>query len=225
MIQYEDLLPNVTNEYLAGQSKFLQEHIGNLDMENPNDRWLAVTYIYGLDNGLKEYQARSFASELTLFLTKQLYNTDVGLVYREDWIDSHFYAKFESLNKKYGNKSKEFWKEFIEYMITFYSTSLSWKYERVGKYLKFRINAAEKEMFEMIPKKKPKERFIYLLEYYPYDISEVEIHRKPGGLDKEFAINLTRGEYDRFMQVLGSTKTQKFLNLLYYWYAFEIVKG
>lgn len=219
MLKYEDLLPEATNEFLEFQTKTLQENAGKLDMENSEDKWLAVTYIYGLNNQLKEYQARSFASELTLFLTNKIYNTDVGFVYREDWIDSHFYERFEKLNEKHENKNKEFWKEFIDYMLKFYKSSISWKYQRVSKYLQFRITDNEKAMFNEIPKDKPKEKFIYLLECYPYNLKELDTERDEGVLDRTFSINLTVGEYERFMQVLGDTKTQKFLNLLYYWHS------
>ena len=219
MLKYEDLLPNATNEFLVLHTKSLQENVGKLDMKNSGDKWLAVTYIYGLNNQLKDYQARSFASELTLFLTNKIYNTDVGFVYREDWIDSYFYERFEKLNEKYENRDKVFWKEFIDYMLKFYKSNFSWKYQRVSKYLQFRITETEKAMFNEIPKSKPKEKFTYLLEYYPYNLKELDISRDQGDLDRTFSINLTVGEYERFMQVLGDTKTQKFLNLLYYWHS------
>lgn len=225
MLEYEDLLPEASNQYLNSQTKILQENVGKLDMGNQGDKWLAVNYIYGLNNGLKDYQARSFASELTLFLTGKIYSTDVGFVYREDWLDSYFYEEFEKISRKYPEKNKGFWNEFIQFLLGFYKSSLSWHYERVSKYLQFRINESEREMFDMIPMSKPKERFIYLLEHYPFDVEEVEIQRESGDLDRTFSINLTRGEYDRFMQVSGSTKTQKFLNLLYYWHSHRGVTG
>lgn len=225
MIRYEDLLPNVADGYLQFQTKRLQENTGKLDMKNQEDKWLAVTYIYALNNQLKEYQARSFASELTLFITNKIYNTDVSFAYREDWIDSYFYDKFQELEKKHKTKNKEFWNEFIDFMIQFYKSNQSWKYERVSKYLQFRITEKERGMFNLIPKDKPKEKFIYLIECFDYDLEDIEFSRDDGDLDRNFSINLTVGEYDRFMQVLGKTKTQKFLNLLYYWYGLEIMKG
>jgi hypothetical protein len=218
MIRHEDLLPEATDKYLQLQTKLLQDSIGKLDMKNQEDKWIAVTYIYGLNNGLKEYQARSFASELTLFLTNKIYNTDVSFAYREDWIDSLFYNKFQELEEEHKAKDKDFWQEFIGFMIGFYKSNQSWKYERVSKYLQFRITEEERAMFDLIPRQKPKEKFIYLLEYFQYDLHEIEYRRRGVDLDRTFSINLTVGEYDRFMQVLGDTKTQKFLNLLYYWF-------
>lgn len=218
MIEYEDLV-KLDDKTMQNKIKNFQK----LDLSDYADKWLAVSYIYAINKGLADYQARSFASELTLFITNKIYNTDVEFVYREDWIDSHLYDKFEEIKSKHDNiKSKEFWNDFIDYMLHFYGSSMSWKYERVSKYLQFRITEYEKKMFALIPKSKPKEKFIFIMEYFPPELEDFEFERRHGDLDKTFSINLTRGEYDRFMQLEGDTKTQKFLNMLYFWAENEV---
>ena len=217
-LEYTDLLRNVDNNYLQHQTKVMQTKLGKpLDLSDENDKWLAVSYVYALNKGLREYQARSFASELTLFLTKKLYDTDVYFVYREEELDAHFYKEHIALSQKYFSNDKEFYLQFIAYMIYFYKSEESWKYERVSKYLQFKVSSLEKEMYNSIPMK-PKQTFIHLLHIFDYDLKEFEYTRKSYDLDTTCSINLTPSEYYQFMQVLGSTKTDKFLNLLYFYY-------
>lgn len=217
MIKYEDLIQNTDNEYLQEQTKVMQTKLERpLDMESEDDKWLAVTYLYALDNQLLEYQARSFASELTLFITGKLYDTDVYYVYREDWLDSYLFKRFNEMQKQYAKE--EFWQSFIDYMIDFYQSKEIWKYERVSKYLHFRCSTKEREMFDSIPSQKPKQRFFYLLENYDYNIKSIEYRRYAEELDTDFSINLTPSEYYKFMSIVGDNKTDKFLNMLYYWY-------
>ena len=218
MLEYEDLLENINDDYFKKQTKILEQNTGRLNLYDPNDKWIAVTYTFAKKNGLKEYQARSFASELTLFLTEKIYDTNVNLVYREDWLDSYLYTKFEEISKNYEFLDKTFWITFIEYLLEFYSTSASWKYERVSKFLQFRVTKEEKEIFDEIPKPKPKQRFIYLLENFDYSLKEMEFKRVGYDLSENWSINLSVSEYEKFMSVTGESKTGKFLNLLYYWY-------
>ena len=219
MLKYEDLLENINEEYFKKQTKILEQNTGSLDLYDPNDKWIAVTYTFAKKKGLKEYQARSFASELTLFLTDKIYDTNVNLVYREDWLDSYLYNKFDEIKEHYEILDKNFWLEFIDYLLGFYSSSASWKYERVSKFLQFRVTKKEKEIFDKIPKPKPKQKFLYLLENFDYTIREMDFKRLGDDISETWSINLTVGEYEKFMTVTGDSKTNKFLNLLYYWYS------
>lgn len=205
---YNDLFKlNITDKNLE---KFCAKYFQKIDVNNPNEKLLGLAYYYARQKHLKDYQARSFASELTAFLTNELYDTDVSLVYREEWLDSYLFKKMkqcDSLNN------------FINYMIKFYKSSKSWKYERVGKYLQFRITEREKEMFDMIPEKRQIDKFNWLLRNYDYTIENSEFNRGLGvPSNKIFGINICTSQYECFMSVAGETKTNKFLNLLYYGY-------
>ena len=216
MLKYDDLLKNKDNNYLQSKTKILQTKLSRpLDLNNPNDKWLAVTYVYAIRHKLREYQARSFASELTLFLTGQLYDTDVYLVYREAELDSHLFRVFDNIKKEHN--SKEAYLELIKYMLDFYQSDKSWKYERVSKYLQFRCTTEEKQMYKDIPMK-PKQTLLYLLKTFDYTLQELDYERRGQGLDTTWSINLTPSEYYQFLEVLGDTKTDKFLNLLYFYY-------
>ena len=217
MILYEDLVKDHSIGYLKERTKVLQSKLKKeLDLNNPNDKWLAVSYVYAINNKLAEYQARSFASELTLFITGELYDTDVYLVYREYELDSYLFKKFEEIQRNSLNRRDTFLK-LIKYMLDFYSSKDSWKYERVSKYLQFRCTKEEKEMYKDIPYK-PKQTFLHLLETFDYTLTSLEYKRKGVGLDTTWSINLTPSEYYQFLKVLGETKTDKFLNLLYFYY-------
>lgn len=216
ILKYDNLLTRYDNKTLQAKTKTFQTRLSRpLDLNNPDDKWLAVTYVYARRNKLREYQARSFASELTLFLTGRLYDTDVYLVYREYELDSHLFRVFEKIKKQYNGKEAYF--ELIKYMLDFYQSDKSWKYERVSKYLQFRCTKEEKQMYKDIPMK-PKQTFLHLLKTFDYTLQELDYERKGQGLDTSWSINLTPSEYYKFLEVLGDTKTDKFLNLLYFYY-------
>lgn len=197
--------------------KRTDEHIQNycnrnfqkLDFTNPNEKLLGQSYYYARSRKLKDYQARSFASELTALITKKLYDTGVGLIYNEPRLDSY-------LSKQY-DKSEDLG-EFVESMIQFYRSMESWKYERVGKYMQFKVSDVEKEMFRSLPAPKQIDRFNWLLKHYNYRLKELNYIRR-GDANTTFSINIATSQYDNLMRVVGKTKTQKFLNLLYYGYS------
>ena len=208
MLKYEELLKDTKEETLTKNKRELEPLTKKLDLNNPDDKWLLVTYTYAKNNGLTGYKARSFASELTLFLTGQIYNTAVELYYDEARLDSHLYKKFNEIGNIY---------KFINYLVDFYNGSESWYYEHIRKYLQFRLTEEEKQMFYDIPISKPKQKFLYLLKYFDYTCNGVEYERN-GELSTYFAINLTSSEHQKFLSVAGDTKTDKFLNLLYFYY-------
>ena len=218
MIKYETLIGDKTNEYIDKKTKLFQTRVSQkLDINNPNDKWVLVAYLYAKKRKLKEYQARSFASELTLLITGELYDTDCSLYYREDWIDSHITRKFKEISAEYGADTPLMWNKIIEYMVQFYKTRLSWKYERVSKELKFRITRNEREMFDLVPRDKPKQKFTHLLDNFDYSINNID-YQRIGDVDNVWGVNLTTSEYELFMKIVGESKTDKFLNMLYYWF-------
>lgn len=209
MLKYEDLIKNIKEEKIKKNKRELEQYTTILDLNDIADNWLIVTYTYAKENGLQSYQARSFASELTLFLTGKIYDVGVNLYYDEARLDSHLYKKFNEIGNIY---------KFINYLVDFYNGSESWYYEHIRKYLQFRLTEEEKKMFYDIPISKPKQKFIYLLKCYDYNNYNVLKFERAGELSTYFAINLTSSEYQKFLSVAGDTKTDKFLNLLYYYY-------
>lgn len=207
MLNYENLI-NDRNKIKKAKRELEQYTKRNLNLENADDKWLATTYAYAKEQGLRDYKARSFASELTLLLTGQVYDVEVNLYYDEARLDSHLYKKFNEI------KSID---KFINYLVDFYNGSESWYYEHIRNYLQFRLTEEEKKMFYNIPISKPKQKFIYLLKSFDYNCNGVEYERS-GELSTYFAINLTASEHQQFLKVAGATKTDKFLNLLYYHY-------
>lgn len=208
-LKYDELLKDTKEETLTKNKRELEPLTKKLDLNNPDDKWLLVTYTYAKNNGLAGYKARSFASELTLFLTGQIYHTAVELYYDEARLDSHLYKKFNEIGNIY---------KFINYLVDFYNGSDSWYYEHIRHYLQFKLTDKEKEMFYDIPISKPKQKFLHLLGCWDYSLEGVDFVRDSLELSSYFAINLTASEHQQFLKVAGATKTDKFLNLLYYYY-------
>ena len=209
MLKYDDLIKNTKEEKIKKNKRELEQYTTKiLDWNDIDDNWLISTYTYAKNNGLTGYKARSFASELTLFLTGKIYDVGVNLYYDEARLDSHLYKKFNEI------KSID---KFINYLVDFYNGSESWYYEYIRNYLQFRLTEEEKQMFYDIPISKPKQKFLYLLKGFDYNCNGVEYERN-GELSTYFAINLTSSEHQKFLSVAGDTKTDKFLNLLYYYY-------
>lgn len=196
---------NITDKNLE---KYCKKNFQEIDTSNPQEYILGLSYYYAIKKGLKDYQARSFASELTAFLTEQIIDTNVALIYNEARLDSFLYNKF----LKCPSIS-----EFIEYMVNFYKSQFSWKYERVGKYMQFKISKEEKQMFQSLPAGKQVDRFNWLLKVYDYTVQNPFYIRK-GEVNSVFSINLGTSQYEWLMAVEGNSKTEKFLNLLYYGY-------
>ena len=69
MLKYEELLKNIKEEKIKKNKRELEPYTTKiLDWNDIDDNWLISTYTYAKNNGLTGYKARSFASELTLFL-------------------------------------------------------------------------------------------------------------------------------------------------------------
>lgn len=201
---------NLTNEEIQEKVKGWRD---DLNLTDESQRWLAYSYIYAKENDLKEYQARSFASELTLFITGEMIQTDVDLIYREDWIDSHFYEKYqEILIGCNGKQDDMFWGKFISYMMGFYTSPISWHYERVTHQINIKLSEYEYEMFMKVPAKKNIDKFIYLLQSYDPNKS-VEFERDES--TRQVVFKIGESVYELLMSVPAKKKSQKFLNCLY----------
>ena len=204
---YEKIFDKIIDDMKL--KRYCERNNFTIDIENKNEKLLGISYYYAKQNNLKDYQARSFASELTAILTKRIYDTGVSLIYNETRLDNYLF-------KKYGECGNL--KEFIEFMLKFYKSQKSWKFERVGKYLQFKVSNEEKDMFKSLPPKKLIDKFNWLLQNYDYKLKNFEYERK-GKVDTVLSINIGTSQYDEFMKVKGVAKTRKFLNLLYYGYA------
>ncbi|MBP5424073.1 MAG: hypothetical protein J6Y78_16695, partial [Paludibacteraceae bacterium] len=101
-MNFEDLNDG-TDEQLEKEARKLRDYGITINLDNEVDKWIVCSYTYALDNGLKDYQARSFASEFTLLKTGSIVNTDVNLIYREDWLDSFLCDKFKEILKQNNN--------------------------------------------------------------------------------------------------------------------------
>lgn len=209
-MDYEDLVGFMTDEQITNQAKIWLE---GFDITDSNQKWLACAYIYALNNGLKEYQARSFASELTLFLTGKMFNTDANLIYREDWLDSHLCRKYqEILDDCDGEKDDFFWARFIAYLRCFYSSPESWHYERTVHQLNVRLTDFEYEQFLSVPREKNIDRFIFLLQSFDHNVP-VEYER--GATTRQIVFKFGESVYDLLMGVREDKKSLKFLACLY----------
>lgn len=199
VIEYDDLV-KVSDVDLK---KYCKLHL-KMDISNDNEKWLGLSYYYARNVGrLSDYKARSFASTLTTFITNEIIETGVELVYREDMIDSFLYPRFSDME----------FKQFVKYMVQFYKSRESWQYERQIYSLNFRLTEYEVNLLESVPRRKKHDKFIRLID--EYDDFVVKYERVGGVKDKVFAIKLTQSEYEYFMSVRGSNKTDKLVNMLY----------
>lgn len=211
MFTYDDLIKEDTTKVI----NFCKEYFVDLNFSEKENYWFALSYYYARDKGLAEFQSRSFASELTLFLTGKLHNSTVEHIYKEEMIDNHFFEKFEELIKKYPRQSKEFWIEFIEYMIYFYSSDLSLKYERAIKPIYLKLSDFELESFREIPMKKDIDKLNFLLNNYSDNPNFS--YERVGDLNNEIRFTVTESVYQKFMNIPIETKTGRFLTMLYFY--------
>ena len=211
MDRFKEIM-ELPKETLEQQTKSFMD----LDMGDFGERWLGVSYLYGLNKGMTDYEARSFSSELTLFLTGKLYNTGVELIYKEDWLDSHIYNIFTSKFSEHNLcKDNEFWTDFIDYLEDFYVTDKICYYERVKHQINIKLTEYEYAMFMNIPLEKNIEKFNYLLDFYKNEDFQYSKHL--GKQNKQITFKLGESTYSKFMNLPPTKKSEKFLFLLYYY--------
>jgi hypothetical protein len=202
---------NVEKQTVAN---FCKKEFRQLDLNNPIENWLATAYYYARHNNLTDYQARSFASELTLFITGKMINTDVELIYKESLIDNHFYKIFGVFKTRYGEDSTVLWDKFIEYMINFYSSKESWRYERKTKPFLLKLTENETKLLDEMNFKTLHDIIVFLLENY--DGKTVVDYKRDFPASSTTKTILSESEYSELMRVPVKTKTGKFCNILYF---------
>ena len=151
MIKYEDLLEKEVDWKVIKQVA-KRGHL-QYNEYSENKEWFLLSYYIAVINRLEEYECRSFASELALFLTGEMFLSGVELVYREERIDNHLQGVFEQLGLMYPKDSKEFWVTFKNYMLTFYKSGESWEFERSTYKLNVNLNENELALLNSISDK------------------------------------------------------------------------
>lgn len=217
-MDFEDLIGNVTNKTVEKEAENLRRFGIKIDLSDKVDKWLICAYIYALNNGLKEYQARSFASEFVLFKTGSIINTDVDFIYREDWLDSYLYDKFqEILADCDGEKDDLFWARFLGFLSAFYRSDKSWHYERVRHQLNVRVSREEYEMFEAVAGDKKIDKFVTLLQEYDSEW-DFDFERK-GKIETQLTFKMSQSVYDLFLSVKAKSKSSRFFRVLYQYHS------
>ena len=206
---YEDLIGVMTDEQILEKVENFRE----IDLSDKSHKWLAVTYIYAIAKKLKEYQARSFASELTLFITGEMFDAGVSHIYREEWLDSHLCRKYKELLVEQGYvKDSSFWTKFIGYMLDFYNSADSWHYERTTHQINIRLSDYEYEKFLEVPQEKNIDKFVYLLTEFN---AKDPVEWGSGAKSKQIVFKTGESVYLLFMSVPAGKKSEKFLACLY----------
>ena len=212
-MNYTDLIGSTSEKMLEKEAENLRRFGIKIDLSDKADKWLICAYIYALNNGLKEYQARSFASEFVLLKTGEIIQTDVDFVYREDWLDSYLYDKFqEILADCDGEKDDLFWARFLGFLSAFYRSSHSWHYERVKHQVNVKLSREEYEMFLSVAGDKKIDKFHTLLKQSRRD--DFVLERKGRG-ETQLTFKMGESAYDLFMNVKANSKSARFFSLLY----------
>lgn len=216
-MNFEDLIGFRTEAELEKEARILRDYGIPIDLKNTVDKWLVCSYIYGLEKGLKDYQARSFASEFTLLKTGSIVNTDVNFIYREDWLDSHFYNKSQDFLFENGNEMDDlYWENLLGYMCDFYRSESAWHYERTKHQVNVKLSQKEYAMFLSVAGDKKVDKFITLLKRYDAR-KEFEFERK-GRAETQLTFKMGESLYDLFMNVPATSKSARFFKALYqYW--------
>lgn len=201
-LKFDDLTRISEKELQDFTNKYFMK---DLDVHSYIEHWCALGYYYAIKKGLKEYQARSFSTVLTAFLTNKVIHTGVEQVYNESNLDSFLYEKYNLMSNK----------EFVEYLLLFYKSRESWRFERKMYSLNFRLNKEEWELLENVPVRKKHDKFLYLIDLWNINHKKNIMVEHSAPLEKVYYIRLSISEYEYFMQVDGDGKTDKFLNVLY----------
>jgi len=194
--------------------KYMHDNCSDLklDWEEDEDIFLARCYYFARESeGLKDYQARSFSSELTLFYFNKIISTNVELVYREDLLDSYFKDLYQVLFFTNGT-----WDIFIEKMLEFYKSTKSWDFEKSNKNILVRLSQDEIDFLDGLGCRDFHQLTSHLLKSYDFDFEDSCIPSDRGAAVVSKGVFLTQSEYDCFMSIPLKSKTDKFLQLLYY---------
>lgn len=217
-MDFMDLIGYTNEKELEKEAKSLALFGIEIDLSDDVDRWLVSAYIYALNQGLKDYQARSFASEFTLLKTGSIRNCNVDMFYREDWLDSYLCDKYkEILAECGGEKDDLFWARVLGFMSAFYRSSQSWHYERVKHQVNVKLSKEEYEMFMQVEGGKKIDKFHTLLT--SFNKENVVDFERIGSADTQLTFKMGESAYDLFMSVPADSKSARFFTLLYSFFA------
>ena len=209
-MNFDDMICFMTDEEI--QEKL--QNFRQVDLTDINQKWLAVSYIYACNNGLKDYQAKSFASVFTLFVTGEMFPSEVEHIYREDWLDAYLLKKFDEILEDCDDEKDDlFWARFKGFIIAFYKSDYCLHFERVRHQLNVRLSDEEYEMFQSVPAEKNIDKFIFLLR--EFDKGEGTDFVRKGDISRQIVFKFGESAYDLLMSVPVERKTSKFLACLY----------
>lgn len=217
-MKYEDLIGFTSEKEIEKEARALRMFGIETDLSDEVDRWLICSYIYALNNQLKDYQARSFASEFTLLKTGSIRNCNVDIFYREDWLDSYLCDKYkEILAECDSEKDDLFWARLLGFMTAFYKSTESWHYERVKHQVNVKMSKQEYDLFLSVEGEKKIDKFTTLLTSFDKDAG-TDFERL-GSADTQLTFKIGESAYDLFMSVPADSKSGRFFTLLYSFFA------
>lgn len=217
-MDFMDLIGYTNEKELEKEAKSLALFGIEIDLSDDVDRWLVSAYIYALNQGLKDYQARSFASEFTLLKTGSIRNCNVDMFYREDWLDSYLCDKYKQILAECdGEKDDLFWARILGFMSAFYRSSQSWHYERVKHQVNVKLSKEEYGMFMQVEGEKKIDKFHTLLT--SFNKENVADFERIGNADTQLTFKMGESAYDLFMSVPADSKSARFFTLLYSFFA------
>ena len=213
-MKFEDLTDGITDEELEKQAITLKDYGIPINLNDEIDKWIVCSYAYAINKGLKDYQARSFASEFTLMKTGSIKQTDTNLIYREDWLDSFICDRFKEILKDNNDEKDDiFWNNFLSFLTGFYRSSQSWHYERTKHQVNVKLSQQEYDMFLSVDGKKNIDKFITLLKNFSTK-EQLEFERI-GKPQKQLVFKFGESINDCFMNIPMKTKSSRFFLALY----------
>lgn len=213
-MDFEDLIGFKTDKELEKQAITLKDYGIPINPNDEIDKWVVRSYAYAINKGLKDYQARSFASEFTLMKTGSIKETDTNLIYREDWLDSFICDRFKEILKENNDeKDDTFWNNFICFLTGFYMSSKSWHYERTKHQVNVKLSQQEYDMFLSVDADRNIDKFVVLLKSFNKD-GNLMFERK-GKAEKQLVFKFGESINDCFMNIPMKTKSSRFFLALY----------
>ena len=210
-IRFEDFIAPIDWEHIRKVAKRRRFN----HMEND---WILLFWYIGIREKLADYQARSFASEMNLFLNGEIHFTDVEEIYNEFQLDSFLQLLFQEFAKIYDIESTDFWLRFKEMLLNFYRSSESWNYERCNYRVNLTLTADEVEKLDGLKMKSRRFAVRRLLQEYDFSINESCVPPDRGRTCRTSSAYLSLSEYNLFKEVYGQSNSMKFLQIFYYFF-------
>lgn len=198
------------------------EHIRNIakrrGFNNMGNDWILLFWYIGIREKLTDYQARSFSSEMNLFLNGEIHFTEVEEIYNEFQLDSFLQVLYSEVAKIYDIESTDFWVHFKNLLLNFYRSSESWNYERCNYRVNLTLTADEVEKLDSLHMKSRRFAVRRLLQEYDFSINESLIPVDRGKACRTSSAYLSLSEYNLFKEVYGQSNSMRFLQLFYYFF-------